>query len=531
MRESLYFSFVLLSVLLVGCASKTTIPQPVVDKPIVNETKVSKEKKSVVKITKVQSAPSKEMILSAPSVIKKTNKKKNQKKVSTPKKIKTAQENSRRIQAVSKKKKVITQNLEKFTIEPKEKSIDKKSSQQIKTEKVVKEKTTNKIIKKTASSEVAEKEFKILDKKSKVVKVPSQEKNIPHVKQVKVEKEDTQKISQKQEIVKVIPLNKETVERKKSEKKHIILEKKNLVNKTNESDQKRVEEIMTRVGGVRESEEDKSSFQDDLEESKATRTEELIKKINRLSPVPEKNKQLKTIENKEKDKLTPLSEEHLASSAEKQKSRVEEIMSQISALPIAKEKETVSSKKMEEEKKARIEELINKMNGMNKVLVQEKPVVSEKKPVVKNKSDKKQIDKAVSITPKFLPLSDKNIEKVEVNNTKEVVTQEKVVTILEELPKIPIKELDKKQKNLKQTQEEKDLYNVKKSIGDKVCRDASGLLNFLCMDFIAYVQDIKKEKIKVKIVDSKCENTKYNGIGLYKNTILWDEHYHWKHCD
>lgn len=164
------------------------------------------------------------------------------------------------------------------------------------------------------------------------------------------------------------------------------------------------------------------------------------------------------------------------------KSRVKEIISQLRGEDKAKIDVLLSEEDVKKKKNNRVEELIKKMNTMK---------VPEEKNLEKEKLNKS---------------SSKNLEKLPV-----IKLQKDAIKVEEK--------------------EDRDLYNIKKVVGDKVCRDARGLLNFVCMDFIALVQDVKEDRIKVKIIDSQCEKSQYNGIGLYKNTVLWDKYNDWKVCN
>ncbi len=77
----------------------------------------------------------------------------------------------------------------------------------------------------------------------------------------------------------------------------------------------------------------------------------------------------------------------------------------------------------------------------------------------------------------------------------------------------------------------KKLIKKKKNIGDKVCRNGKGLLSFMALDLIGQVEKKQGDKIQVKIIASHSKDKPiYNGIGLYKNTMLWDKDHNWKIC-
>lgn len=95
--------------------------------------------------------------------------------------------------------------------------------------------------------------------------------------------------------------------------------------------------------------------------------------------------------------------------------------------------------------------------------------------------------------------------------------------------KIPKKKISKKKKTVIVIP--KKLVKKKKDIGDTICRNGGGLLSFMPIELIGKVQQKKGDTIKVKITDSYSDDQPmYNGIGLYKNTVLWDKHYNWKLC-
>ncbi len=270
----------------------------------------------------------------------------------------------------------------------------------------------------------------------------------------------------------------------------ILIESKELKSKTSEvskasneiSHNKRVEEIMSQLNSSSKPIKEKNSIPKDE-----------LKKEN-ISSISQKPKQL------EKENL------EIANTKNKEK-RIEEIMLQLNGGRKPKEEIGISQDDLEKQKSARIEELIKKMNSMSV----EVDVVDAKE-ILKS-------EKEIVVESKKLPIE---IVKISQNEDKSP-DRLKVLPIIKTLESIDNK--------LKLSKKEKNSYYDRKSVGDRVCRDANGLLNFLCIDFIAEVKDVKKDKIKVNIIESQCENTKYNGIGLYKNTILWDDYYHWKICN
>lgn len=515
MYKSLYFSVIILIILLTGCASKTADILVVVDNPSINEKKdLLENKTTVVKIKKIESRPSQAMIDSAPSILKKTKKKQKLKKSSKPKKILKEKKktslvaNTKPIKSSKPKPVVKTKNIFKLNT-----SINEISS----VKKPKKEEELN--YTQVGSKTEKKKNFPIyeVEKPSKKIERNNIKEESPEIL--------SPLVSNKRSTENDIAAKKENIANSTSQELIVSeVKKQSLEAVTLENEQKRVDEIISQISGIKKTDKKQIDSQNDIKEQKNARVVELIKQMSDSikAPIEAQNLDIKSDFLSQPQEIKK--QELKSTDANKNQKRVEEIISQISGLPIPNKEETKSKEDIEKQKNARIEELIAQMNSVNKISEEKTP--SSKDKIVDSGVILASNDPEVLSTKKLEPIipETKNREKI---NTKKITETEEIVIK---------KDLEKKIILLKPIEEEKfkvekDLYKLKKKVGDKVCRDATALVKFVCMYFTAYVEDVKNDKIKVRIVDSQCENNKYNGIGLYKNTILWDDHYHWKVCD
>jgi hypothetical protein len=89
----------------------------------------------------------------------------------------------------------------------------------------------------------------------------------------------------------------------------------------------------------------------------------------------------------------------------------------------------------------------------------------------------------------------------------------------------------KKEEKRRQEQKarEQKAYMAKKHKGQKVCKDGRMAL-FLNITITAYVEGLNGDSIKLRIVDTEGTTPNYNGVSLYRDTIIWDKYYNWKDC-
>jgi len=88
---------------------------------------------------------------------------------------------------------------------------------------------------------------------------------------------------------------------------------------------------------------------------------------------------------------------------------------------------------------------------------------------------------------------------------------------------------EQKQQKQKAAKDEYEAYHKAKIVGDKVCMEGKMLL-FMTVKISGYVEDVKNNKIKIRIADTESQSPKYNGVTLKQGAIIWDEQYNWKGC-
>ncbi|NPA59566.1 MAG: hypothetical protein GXO30_03745 [Epsilonproteobacteria bacterium] len=72
-------------------------------------------------------------------------------------------------------------------------------------------------------------------------------------------------------------------------------------------------------------------------------------------------------------------------------------------------------------------------------------------------------------------------------------------------------------------------YNAKKRVGDKVCKD--GTTSFiLSITMKAFVERVNGESMQLRISDTEGTSPYYNGVKLYKDTLIWDRYNSWYLC-
>ena len=72
-------------------------------------------------------------------------------------------------------------------------------------------------------------------------------------------------------------------------------------------------------------------------------------------------------------------------------------------------------------------------------------------------------------------------------------------------------------------------YNSRKKVGDKVCKD--GTTSFvLHITMKAFVEKVNGNNIQLRISDTEGTTPYYNGVSLYKNTLIWDRYNNWYKC-
>ena len=72
-------------------------------------------------------------------------------------------------------------------------------------------------------------------------------------------------------------------------------------------------------------------------------------------------------------------------------------------------------------------------------------------------------------------------------------------------------------------------YNVRKKVGDAVCKDGTTAL-VLSITMKAYVERVNGDNIQLRIADTEGTSPYYNGVRLYKGTLIWDRYDNWYKC-
>lgn len=73
-------------------------------------------------------------------------------------------------------------------------------------------------------------------------------------------------------------------------------------------------------------------------------------------------------------------------------------------------------------------------------------------------------------------------------------------------------------------------YNATKRVGDKVCKDGTTAF-ILSITMKAFVERVNGENIQLRISDTEGTSPYYNGVRLYKNTLIWDRYNNWYKCN
>ena len=74
-----------------------------------------------------------------------------------------------------------------------------------------------------------------------------------------------------------------------------------------------------------------------------------------------------------------------------------------------------------------------------------------------------------------------------------------------------------------------ELSNRRKNVGDKVCITGKVLI-FFKTTVSAFVEDVRGDKIKLRIVDTEGQDIRYANTDLRQNTVIWDDFRNWISC-
>lgn len=124
----------------------------------------------------------------------------------------------------------------------------------------------------------------------------------------------------------------------------------------------------------------------------------------------------------------------------------------------------------------------------------------------------------------FKALAQDRVEKLEaeIRVAKEKAAQERAKREVE------AKEREKRAQAAKERKQAS--YYAKKSVGDKVCKDGTTAL-ILSITITAYVENVNGNNIQLRIADTEGTTPYYNGVSLYKNTLIWDDYSSWYNCN
>lgn len=78
---------------------------------------------------------------------------------------------------------------------------------------------------------------------------------------------------------------------------------------------------------------------------------------------------------------------------------------------------------------------------------------------------------------------------------------------------------------------ERQAYMKPKYVGEQVCQDGSMFFGLINPTIRGYVEDKQGNRIQIRISDTEGTDPHYNGVTLYRNTLIWDSYYEWKHCE
>jgi len=102
----------------------------------------------------------------------------------------------------------------------------------------------------------------------------------------------------------------------------------------------------------------------------------------------------------------------------------------------------------------------------------------------------------------------------------------------EEARKQAAKDAESKKRRTQEQERINKLYNLPKNIGDKVCNkmETCGLFGCDSYEVSAFVEGKSGDRIQIRIADPKVMRS-YQGVDIYKGSILWDQYNNWKQCN
>ncbi|MGE0739088.1 hypothetical protein [Sulfurimonas sp.] len=102
----------------------------------------------------------------------------------------------------------------------------------------------------------------------------------------------------------------------------------------------------------------------------------------------------------------------------------------------------------------------------------------------------------------------------------------------EEARKQAAKDAQEQKRRAQEQERINRLYNLPKNIGDKVCNkmETCGLFGCDSYEVSAFVEGKSGDRIQIRIADPKVMRS-YQGVDIYKGSILWDQYNNWKPCN
>lgn len=159
------------------------------------------------------------------------------------------------------------------------------------------------------------------------------------------------------------------------------------------------------------------------------------------------------------------------------------------------------------------------------VLVEE----NEYKKAYKIKNNKNSISELQKFIAKYPNSTFKSSAESRITNLKKEIRVEKEK---ERLYKIRRAEEDRKTKEKwkKERERKQQSYYAKKYVGEKVCKDGTTAL-ILSITITAYVERVNGNNIQLRISDTEGTTPNFNGVTLYRNTLIWDDYSSWYKCN
>ena len=81
----------------------------------------------------------------------------------------------------------------------------------------------------------------------------------------------------------------------------------------------------------------------------------------------------------------------------------------------------------------------------------------------------------------------------------------------------------------KRRERKRQSYASKKHVGDKLCKDGTTAI-ILSITITAYVERVNGNNVQLRIADTEGTSPHFNGVTLYKGTLIWDDYSNWYKC-